>query len=87
FAILRHMPKFKTETQVQIECATMGIHNFIRRHFKTDIEFNQYEHAIILDGEDNSYVGESFDQTLSVSSSAEIDRIRDSIRNQIINHM
>ncbi|KAL4288076.1 hypothetical protein AHAS_Ahas19G0250000 [Arachis hypogaea] len=87
FAILRHMPKFKIETQVQIVCATMAIHNFIRRHSETDTEFNQYEHANILDGEDNSYVGESSDQTLTIISSAEIDRVRDSIRDQIINHM
>ncbi|XLT25794.1 hypothetical protein HN873_057086, partial [Arachis hypogaea] len=56
-------------------------------HSETDTEFNQYEHANILDGEDNSYVGESSDQTLTISSSAEIDRVRDSIRDQIINHM
>ncbi|XLT50653.1 hypothetical protein HN873_043257 [Arachis hypogaea] len=65
----------------------MAIHNFIRRHSETDMEFNQYEHANILDGEDNSYVGESSDQTLTISSSAEMDRVRDSIRDQIINHM
>ncbi|XLT72094.1 hypothetical protein HN873_028520 [Arachis hypogaea] len=65
----------------------MAIHNFIRRHFETDTEFNQYEHANILDGEDNSYVGENSDQTLTISSSAEMDRVRDSIRDQIINHM
>ncbi|KAL4294603.1 hypothetical protein AHAS_Ahas18G0244600 [Arachis hypogaea] len=87
FAILRHMPKFKIETQVQIVCATMAIHNFIRRHSKTDTEFNQYEHTNIFDGEYNSYVGESSDQTLTISSFAEMDRIRDSIRDQIINHM
>ncbi|KAL4313864.1 hypothetical protein AHAS_Ahas15G0027700 [Arachis hypogaea] len=87
FAILRHMPKFKIETKVQIVCATMAIHNFIRRHSETDTEFNQYEHANILDGEDNSYVGESSDQTLTISSSAEMDRVRDSIRDQIINYM
>ena len=87
FAILRHMPKFKIETQVQIVCATMAIHNFIRRHSETDTEFNQYEHANILDGEDSSYVGESSDQTLTISSSTEMDRVRDSIRDQIINHM
>ncbi|XLT86513.1 hypothetical protein HN873_012731 [Arachis hypogaea] len=81
------MPKFKIETQVQIVCATMAIHNFIRRHSETDTEFNQYEHANILDGEDNSYVGENSDQTLTISSSAEMDRVRDSIRDQIINHM
>ncbi|XP_020989548.1 uncharacterized protein LOC110276775 [Arachis duranensis] len=50
-------------------------------------EFNQYEHANILDGEDNSYVGESSDQTLTISSSVEMDRVRDSIRDQIINYM
>ncbi|XLT55230.1 hypothetical protein HN873_047834 [Arachis hypogaea] len=65
----------------------MAIHNFIRRHFETDTEFNQYEHANILDGEDNSYVGESSNQTLTVNSFVEIDRVRVSIRDQIINHM
>ncbi|KAL4374529.1 hypothetical protein AHAS_Ahas05G0190900 [Arachis hypogaea] len=84
FAILRHMPKFKIETQV---CAIMTIHNFIRRHSETDSEFNQYEHANILGGEDNSYVGESSYQTLTISSSTEMDRVRDLIRDQIINHM
>ncbi|XLT52074.1 hypothetical protein HN873_044678, partial [Arachis hypogaea] len=54
---------------------------------ETDTEFNQYEHANILDGEDNSYVGEISDQTLTISSSAEMDRVRDSIRDQIINHV
>ncbi|XP_057719160.1 uncharacterized protein LOC130980551 [Arachis stenosperma] len=71
----------------EIVCATMAIHNFIRRHSETDTEFNQYEHANILDGEDNSYVGENSDQTLTISSSAEMDRVRDSIRDQIVNHM
>ncbi|XLT38454.1 hypothetical protein HN873_069746, partial [Arachis hypogaea] len=44
-------------------------------------------HANIVDGEDNSYVGESSDQTLTINSSAKMDRVRDSIRDQIINHM
>ncbi|XLU98271.1 hypothetical protein S245_012611, partial [Arachis hypogaea] len=56
FAILRHMPKFKIQTQVHIVCAKMAIHNFIRKYSETDIEFNQYEHTNILDGDDNSYV-------------------------------
>ncbi|KAL4337266.1 hypothetical protein AHAS_Ahas12G0093000 [Arachis hypogaea] len=38
--ILRHIPKFKIETQVLIIYTTMIIDNFIRRHSKRDIEFN-----------------------------------------------
>ncbi|XLS75828.1 hypothetical protein HN51_032693 [Arachis hypogaea] len=87
FAILRHMSKFKIKTQVQIVCATIAIHNFLKRHSEIDTEFNQYEHANILDGEDNSYVDESSDQTLTISSFVEIDHVRDLIRDQIINHM
>ncbi|XP_072084628.1 uncharacterized protein [Arachis hypogaea] len=86
-----HLADFRRSSRFtnhnKIVCATMAIHNFIRRHSETDTEFNQYEHANILDGEDNSYVGESSDQTLTIISSAEIDRVRDSIRDQIINHM
>ncbi|MED6169828.1 hypothetical protein PIB30_024946 [Stylosanthes scabra] len=52
----------------------MAIHNFIRRHFETDTEFKQYEHASILYVEGDSHVGENVSQTLTVRSSTEMDR-------------
>lgn len=42
FPILRSMPSFKFDTQVHLVSATMAIHNFIRQHSSTDIEFNRY---------------------------------------------
>ena len=84
------MPKFKFETQVHIVCATMAIHNFIRRNTQTDDEFSRYEDESILDINDGS-VDEHVDLDPSLSlntiSSTEMDHVRDSIRDQLIESM
>ncbi|XP_057419635.1 uncharacterized protein LOC130713837 [Lotus japonicus] len=43
FEILRHMPRYKFETQVQIVSATLTLHNFVRRKSETDSNFHRYE--------------------------------------------
>nr|KYP71030.1 hypothetical protein KK1_010273 [Cajanus cajan] len=87
FAILRCMPKFKFETQVQIVSATMTIHNFIRRKSETDSEFKRYEDENIDEYENDNHISEDQSLPLTVTSSTEIDLVRDSIRDQIISHM
>ena len=81
------MPKYKFVTQIQIVCATMTIHNFIRKNAENDIDFNRYEDEnIILNSDDNYHNEVDLDQTqvLNVISSSEMERVRDSIRNQIM---
>ncbi|XP_057443249.1 uncharacterized protein LOC130735170 [Lotus japonicus] len=88
FAILRKMPKYKIETQVQLVCATMAIHNFIRRHADMDIDFNRYEDENIIVGtDDHNQLGDVNSESssvLSISSSPEMDHVRDIIRDQIV---
>ncbi|XP_057426609.1 uncharacterized protein LOC130720044 [Lotus japonicus] len=88
FAILRKMPKYKIETQVQLVCATMAIHNFIRRHSEMDIDFNHYEDEnIIVDTNGPNQHGDvnlESSPVLSISSSPEMDHVRDTIRDQIV---
>ncbi|XP_029128648.1 uncharacterized protein LOC114916346 [Cajanus cajan] len=87
FAILRHMPKYKLETQVQIVCATMAIHNFIRRNAESDIDFSRYEDENITFESDDNYHGTvnlEKNQVLNVISSSKMDQVRDSIRDEIV---
>ena len=83
FQILHKMRSYDYPTQVKIVCATMTIHNFIRRTSISDRDFFQHEQ-----GGDN-FSGDSGDDdeflaTPSTSSSSDMTRIRDSIRDQII---
>nr|KYP51549.1 hypothetical protein KK1_026577 [Cajanus cajan] len=78
FAILRHMPNYKLETQVQIVCATMTLHNFIRRNAESDVDFSRYEDEnIILELDDNYHgtVNLEQNQVLNVISSSTMDRV------------
>ncbi|MED6194217.1 hypothetical protein PIB30_026478 [Stylosanthes scabra] len=61
----------------------MAIHNFIRRHSEIYTDFKQHEDKSILDVEDDGHVSENSYQAISVRSSTEINRVRDSIRDQI----
>src|ERR1044072_4468463 len=85
FAILRRMPNFKFETQVQIVIATMAIHNFIRRKSATDSEFMRYEDENVVEHDDHDHVGEN--PPITVVSSPEMNLVRDSIRDQIVEYM
>jgi hypothetical protein len=86
FAILRRMPKFKYQTQVQIVVATMAIHNFIRRNAEVDDDFNLYEDENTIIHDDENHRSNNLDpsQIFNVASSSEMDHARDLIRNQII---
>ena len=87
FAILRHMPKYKFETQVQIVCATMTIHSFIKRNATMDFDFIRYEEEdILLDIDYNNHNETSFDQSqvLNIVSAPEMDHVQDYIRDEII---
>nr|KYP66300.1 hypothetical protein KK1_012588 [Cajanus cajan] len=81
------MPKYKLETQVQIVCATMAIHNFIRRNAESDIDFSRYEDENITFESDDNYHGTvnlEKNQVLNVISSSKMDQVRDSIRDEIV---
>lgn len=85
FAMLRCMPSFKFETQVQIVIATMAIHNFIRRKSATDSDFMHFEDEDILENDNDNQVGEN--PSITVASSTEMDFVRNSIRDQIVESM
>lgn len=74
--------------QVQIICAAIIIHNFIRRHAEIDIDFSRFENRnIIIDTVyDRYHIEVILDQSpiLNVISSVEMDCVWDSIWNQII---
>jgi len=81
------MPKYKFETQVQIVCATMTVHNFIRRNAEMDSDFICYEEEdILVDVDYNNHNETSFDQSqvLNIISAPEMDHVRDYIRDEII---
>ncbi|KAK2399592.1 hypothetical protein QL285_049393 [Trifolium repens] len=84
FAILRRMPKFKYETQVQIVVATMAIHNFIRRTAEVDSDFNLYEDENTIIHHDENHRSNNLDpsQIFNVASSSEMDHARDLIRGE-----
>jgi len=84
FAIIRHMPNFTFSTQVQIVCATMAIHNFIRRNSDSDIEFDSNDDNEILLEDSASDVNVVPNIDTDIVSSPEMDRVRDSIRDQIV---
>ena len=85
FAILCHMPNFKYTTQLEIVCATIGVHNFIHRNSVLDIEFRcaeEYDNTIAEDLDNDDNLNTCFD--VNLSSSAEMDYGRDQIRDEIV---
>ena len=79
------MPKYKFETQVQIVCATMTVHNFIRRNAEMDSDFICYEEEdILLDVDYNNHNKTSL--VLNIISAPEMDHVRDYIRDEIIQY-
>ncbi|KAK7276933.1 hypothetical protein RIF29_18082 [Crotalaria pallida] len=87
FAILRSMPKYKFETQVQIVSATMALHNFIRRNADHDIDFTRYENEeITLDDDDEDDDDDGDDEVNLYSSQAEMNHTRDFIRDEIVQY-
>ena len=78
------MRKFKFSTQVRLVCATMAIHNFIRRNSRSDAQFEEAEKESSID-EDNCHQNqEDSSSSFTASSSARMNRIRDTIRNKIV---
>ncbi|XP_028790499.1 uncharacterized protein LOC114746446 [Neltuma alba] len=87
FAILGNMPSYDFATQVQIVCATMAIHNFIRSTSISDPGFIQFEQeGSYAEENDDDGVGSSHIPS-SVDSSSHMVRLRDSIRDQIIHYI
>jgi hypothetical protein len=82
------MPKFKYETQVQIVITTMTIHNFIRRNAKIDTDFDLYEDENTIINHDDYHRSANLDQSqvLNIASSSDMDRVRDSIRSQMLEY-
>ena len=87
FQLLGEMKAYSFETQVHIVCATMAIHNLIRRNSQTNVDFQQAEQGNIR-GEGNNDQGHvAFTSTISRLSSTQMNHIRDSIRDQIVRDM
>ena len=79
------MPNFKYMTQVEIVCATMAIHNFIRRNSISDIEFcraEEYDNSMVEDLDNDGNLNTCLD--VDLTSSAEMDYVRDRIRDEIV---
>ena len=73
------MPSYPYEKQVQIVVATMALHNYIRRHAVTDMDFEQAEFDI-----DYGYSVDDDDSSEGVSASnnnafSDMTRLRDEI--------
>ncbi|KAK4258761.1 hypothetical protein QN277_005173 [Acacia crassicarpa] len=81
FHILQNMPSYKFRTQVRIVCATMAIHNFIRRYSQNDVKFDQLEEGNMSDSEEDNNDDEA---SSSLLSSTRMNRLRDEIRNQLV---
>ncbi|KEH44358.1 hypothetical protein MTR_1g112620 [Medicago truncatula] len=64
----------------------MAIHNFIRRKAENDMDFNVYEDESTVIHHDDSSSNLDQSQVLNVVSSSEMDRVRNIIRNEIIEH-
>jgi len=80
------MPKFTIKTQVEVVVATMAIHNFIRRNADMDVDFNRYKDEDITLDHDGYRRPVNLDssQNLNIASSSEMNHVRDSVRDQII---
>ena len=83
FQILQNMRKFSFQTQVHIVCATMGIHNFIRRNSCTDVDFKEAGNEGGEEYEEETNEASSSHST-TVMSSPRMNNRRDKIRNDIV---
>ena len=82
------MCNYKFSTHVRLVCATMTIHNFIRRNSRSDTHFKEVEENGSLIDEDNCHQNQEVSSSnFSTSSSSRINRIRDRIRDQIVEHL
>lgn len=86
FAVLRNMPSFKFNTQVKVVCATMMIHNFIRRNSVSDIDFQHAEKNDIAPEDLDSHDSVARCSDVDLVSSEEMSCLRDSIRDEIVAH-
>ena len=79
------MRKYEFSTQVRLVCATMAIHNFIRRKSQSDIRFKEADEDESLIEEDNCHQNQEASlSNFSASSFARMNRIRDRIRDRIV---
>ncbi|XP_028754585.1 uncharacterized protein LOC114714064 [Neltuma alba] len=83
-----NMPSYDFPTQVQIVCATMAIHNFIRSISISDPGFIQFEQegSYAEENNDDDGLGSSHIPS-SIESSSHMARLRDSIRDQIAHYI
>ena len=81
------MRKYSYQTQVRLVCATMALHNFIRRNDATDVVFRQAEAGNIIDRENNSVDDQHSTTNYGRRSSSQMHHIRDSIRDKIVRDM
>ncbi|XP_028764534.1 uncharacterized protein LOC114762832 [Neltuma alba] len=82
FRILEKMPSYKYKTQVQVVCATMAIHNFLRRNSETDKDFIEAQSEGTIDEDNHDEAGETSSSNLP--RSRQMNHVRDTIRDQIV---
>ena len=78
------MGSYSFPTQVKIVCATMAIHNFIRRTSISDPDFRHHEREDILYFDDGDVALEASTLPSSLASSSDMAYLLDFIRDQII---
>ncbi|KAK8673895.1 hypothetical protein V6N13_112204 [Hibiscus sabdariffa] len=82
-----HLPDFRRSSSFANHNEVFNYYHSSLRKSETDSEFNRYEgeDMVELDDDDHGSVDPSI--RLTVASSTEMDLIRDSIRDQIVEHM
>ncbi|XP_054788932.1 uncharacterized protein LOC129294533 [Prosopis cineraria] len=83
FAILRNMPSYDYDIQVQIVVASMAIHNFIKRRSNSDADFMRHEREDQQDYEDQEDHGVD-EYSFMTSFSSSMISICDIIRDQLV---
>ena len=80
------MRKYKYKTQVHLVCATMTIHNFIRRNSRKDIHFKAVEDGSPPDEDNGHEVQERSSANVTVSS-PQMNYLRDAIGDKIVENL
>ena len=86
FEIIQKMRKYNYKTQVHLVCATMTIHNFIRRNSRKDIHFRAAEDGS-PPNEDNGHEVQERSSANVTASSPEMNYLRDAIRDNIVKNL
>ncbi|XP_028785955.1 putative nuclease HARBI1, partial [Neltuma alba] len=74
FQILRNMRSYDFQTQVYLVCATMAIHNLIRRHSSFDFYFQQAEDGNVIGEHDQTEASQPSPSNVNSQSSSHMNR-------------